>query len=346
MLFEHREFDGHERVVFCHDAATGLRGIIAIHSTALGPAAGGCRMYPYASNDDALTDVLRLSRGMSYKNAMAGLALGGGKSVIVADPASAAKPDLLRAMAGFVQELDGRYWTSIDVGVGPADADVLAERTDFVFGRPSEFPEGFNPSEFTARGGLAGIRVVARNVLDHGDVSGVRVAVQGLGSAGGRLCRLLHEAGAELVVADVGEGAVAAAVEDYGATAVDPAVIHAQDVDVFAPCALGATLNDATVPEIRARAVCGLANNQLAEARHGLALHQRGITYVPDYVVNAGGMIGASGAILGTSDHEGALRRIEALETTIGEILREAASSGRAPFEVADELARNRIAAA
>jgi leucine dehydrogenase len=345
MLFEHGEFDGHEQVVFCHDAATGLRGIIAIHSTALGPAAGGCRMYPYASDDDALTDVLRLSRGMSYKNAMAGLPLGGGKTVIVADPALSVKPDLLRAMAGFVQELGGRYWTSIDVGVGPADADVLAERCDFVFGRASEFPDGFNPSEFTARGGLAGIRAVARNVLDRSDVSGVRVAVQGAGSAGGRLCRLLHEAGAELVVADVDEGAVAAAVADYGATAVDPAEIHAQDVDVFAPCALGAVLNDATVPEIRARAVCGLANNQLAEPRHGLALHERGITYVPDYVVNAGGMIGASGAILGRHDHEGALRKIEGLEATIGETLSEAASSGRAPFEVADELARARIGA-
>ena len=343
MVFDHSEFDNHEQVVFCHEAVTGLRGIIAIHSTALGPAAGGCRMYPYTSDDDALTDVLRLSRGMSYKNAVAGLPLGGGKTVVVADPATEAKQDLLRAMAGFVQELGGRYWTSIDVGVGPADADVLAERCDFVFGRASEFPEGFNPAEFTARGGLAGVRAVARKVLGRSDVGGVRVAVQGLGSAGGRLCRLLHEAGAELVVADVAEATVASAVEDYGATAVDPGVIHAQDVDVFAPCALGAVLNDATVPEIRARAVCGLANNQLAEPHDGLALHERGITYVPDYVVNAGGMIGASGAILGPQDHEDALRRIDELETTIGEILSEAASSGRAPFEIADELARARI---
>src|SRR5437763_1700988 len=209
MVFDHSEFDNHEQVVFCHEAVTGLRGSIGIHSTALGPAAGGCRMYPYASDDDALTDVLRLSRGMSYKNAVAGLPLGGGKTVVVADPATEAKQDLLRAMAGFVQELGGRYWTSIDVG---------------------------------------------------------------------------------------------------------------------APCALGAVLNDATVPEIRARAVCGLANNQLAEPHDGLALHERGITYVPDYVVNAGGMIGASGAILGPQDHEDALRRIDELETTIGEILSEAAS--------------------
>src|SRR5437762_3161818 len=195
MVFDHPEFDNHEQVVFCHEAVTRLRGIIAIHSTALGPSAGGCRMYPYASDDDALTDVLRLSRGMSYKNAVAGLPLGGGKTVIVADPASPAKPDLLRAMAGFVQELGGRYWTSIDVGVGPADADVLAERCDFVFGRAGEFPEGFNPSEFTARGGLAGVRAVARKVRGRSDVGGGRVAGEGRGRAGGPLCRLPPAAG-------------------------------------------------------------------------------------------------------------------------------------------------------
>lgn len=346
MLFEHPEFDHHEQVLFCHDAATDLVGIIAIHSTALGPAAGGCRMFAYASVEDAVTDVLRLSRGMSYKNAVAALPLGGGKAVIVAAPSSSNKADRLRAFATHVQSLGGRYWTSIDVGVDPKDADVLAERCEFVFGRASEYPEGFNPSEFTALGGFAGIRAVARHVLGREDLRGIRVAVQGLGSAGSRLCRLLHDAGVALVVADIAEDAVRLAVDAYGAAAVDPAVIHAQEVEIFAPCALGAVINDATLPEIRARAICGLANNQLAEPRHGIALRERGITYVPDYVVNAGGMIGASRVIFATPDHEASLGKIEGLCDTILGILQEADASGRAPFEVADEIARARMAAA
>ena len=346
MVFEHPEFDGHEQVLFCHDAASGLVAIIAVHSTALGPACGGCRMFPYPSVDDALTDVLRLSRGMTYKNAVAGLPLGGGKAVVVADPGSPAKADLLRAFAPNVQSLGGRYWTSIDIGVTPHDADVMAERCDYVFGRASEQPEGFNPSEYTARGGFAGIRAVAKHVFGRDDLAGLRVAVQGVGSTGSRLCRLLAEAGAELVVADVAEAGVASVVDAYGASAVEPGVIHAQEVDVFAPCAMGAVINDATLPEIRARAICGVANNQLAEPRHGLELRDRGIAYVPDYVVNAGGMIGASRGIFATPDLDASLRQIEGLYDTILEILERADASGRASSEVADDLARARIAAA
>jgi len=346
MVFEHPEFDGHEQVLFCHDAATGLVAIIAIHSTSPGPACGGCRMFPYASGDDALTDVLRLSRGMTYKNAVAGLPLGGGKAVVVADAGSPAKPDLLRAFAPNVQSLGGRYWTSIDIGVTPQDADVMAEACDYVFGQASTQPEGFNPSEYTARGGFAGIRAAAKHVFEQDDLGGLVVAVQGLGGTGSRLCRFLDKAGAKLFVADVADDAVARAVDAYGATAVDPGVIHAQDVDVFAPCAMGAVLNDETLPEIRARAICGLANNQLAEPRHGLELRDRGITYVPDYVVNAGGMIGASRGIYATPDLDTSLRQIEGLYDTILEILELADSSGRASSEVADDLARARISAA
>jgi len=346
MVFEHPEFDGHEQVVFCHGAASGLVAIIAIHSTALGPACGGCRMFPYASVDDALTDVLRLSRGMTYKNAVAGLPLGGGKAVVVADPGLPSKADLLRAFALNVQSLGGRYWTSIDIGVTPQDADVMAEVCDYVFGTASEQPEGFSPSEYTARGGFAGIRAVAKHVFERDDLGGLVVAVQGLGGTGSRLCRLLHEVGAKLVVADVTDDAVTPIVEAYGATPVDPAAIHAQDVDVFAPCAMGAVINDETLPEIRARAICGLANNQLAEPRHGLGLRDRGIAYVPDYVVNAGGMIGASRGIFATPDLDASLRQIEGLYDTILEILEQADSSGRASSEVADDLARARISAA
>ena len=345
MPFEHPEFE-HEQVLFCHDTETGLLGIIAIHSTALGPAAGGCRMYPYESIDDALTDVLRLSRGMSYKNAVAGLPLGGGKCVIIADPARPNKRELLRAFASHVQSLGGRYWTAIDVGVGPKDADVMAERCDYVFARASEYPDEFGAAEFTVLGGFAGLRAVAAHVFERDDLDGLRVAVQGLGNTGRGLSRLLHDAGAQLVVADIADNAVEFVVDTYGAEAVDPAVIHAQDVDVFAPCAMGAVINDATLPEIRARAVCGLANNQLAEPRHGAALAERGITYVPDYVVNAGGMLGASLVIFATPDREASIRRIEGLYDTILQILQQADATGRPPFEVADEVARSRIDAA
>ena len=345
-VFEHPEFDHHEDVVFCHDAETGLVGIIAIHSTALGPAAGGCRMYPYASIDDALTDVLRLSRGMSYKNSAAGLPLGGGKCVIVADPTRPDKADLLRAMAEHVQTLGGRYWTAIDVGMTPADADILAERSDYVFTRASQYPDGFNPSHFTALGCFSAIRAVAKHDFDRDDLTGLRVAVQGVGSTGRDLARRLHEAGAELVVADVNAAAVEDVVASFGATADDPATIHAADVDIFAPCALGAILNDATIPELRAKAVCGMANNQLAEPRHAEMLKDRGITYVPDYVANAGGIMGSSTVIFTTPDRDEAMERIAGLYDTVLAILEQADAEDRLPCEIADERALARMQAA
>jgi leucine dehydrogenase len=345
-VFDHPEFDDHEQVLFCRDAANGLFAIIAVHSTALGPAAGGCRMRPYPTAGDALTDVLRLSRGMSYKSALAGLPLGGGKSVIMADPARIDKADLLRSFSRQVQSLGGRYWTAIDVGVDTQNADVMAEQCDYIFARASQYPDGFNPSHFTSLGGFTGIRAVVRHVLRRDDLHGVRVAVQGLGNTGHDLCRQLHDAGAELVIADVNDAAVRAVVDAYGAVPVDPALIHAQDVDVFAPCALGGVINDETVPQIRAKAVCGLANNQLQQARHATDMESRGITYVPDYVVNSGGMIGASTVIFATPDRDASLRRILGLHDTILSILEQAAAEGRPAADVADEMARARIATA
>lgn len=344
-IFSHPEFDHHEQVMFCHDEATGLRGIIAIHSAALGPAAGGCRMCLYASEDDALTDVLRLSRGMSYKNAMANLPLGGGKCVIIADPARPDKADLLRAFSRHVQALGGRYWTAIDVGVGPEDADILAENCDYIFARASQYPDGFNPSLFTAFGGLVGIKAVAEHVWKRTDLTGLRVAIQGLGATGRDLARQLHEAGAQLVVADVKDEAVRYVVENYGARSVDPSRIHAQDVDVFAPCAMGAVINDATLSEIKARAVCGLANNQLAEPRHGDALRARGIAYVPDYVVNGGGIGAAGQMIYSTPTREAQTQSILRLHDTILTILAKADAEDRSSSDVADDMARARIAA-
>jgi leucine dehydrogenase len=344
-IFSHPEFN-HEQVLFCHDPAIGLKGIIAIHSTALGPAAGGCRMYPYASEELALNDVLRLSQGMSFKNSIAGLPLGGGKSVIIADPARPDKADLLRAFSRYVQRLNGQYWTAIDVGVGPEDADILAENCDFIFARASQYEVGFNPSLFTALGGFTGMRSVAKHVWGRDDVNGLRVAVQGVGQTGGDICRQLHEAGAKLVIADTNEAAVRSIVERFDAKAVHPDEIHAQDVDILAPCAMGASINDQTLPEIKARAICGVANNQLAEPRHGYAIRKRGVAYVPDYVVNAGGMMGASTVIFSTPSREASNRNILGLYDTILSILEEADRSNLPSSQIADQMALARINAA
>ena len=344
MIFDHPDFDAHEQVIFCNDPSVGLKAIIALHSTALGPAAGGCRMHPYASEEEALTDVLRLSKGMTYKSSVAGLPLGGGKCVIIADPNDPKKPELLRAFAAHVQSLAGRYWTAIDIGVGPQDADVLAERCDYIFARASQYEPGFNPSEFTALGGFMGIKAVADAVFKRSGLNGLRVAVQGLGATGYALSGHLHNAGAELVVADVRTDAVDRVVHEFGASPSDPDQIHAADVDIFAPCALGAGLNDQTIPEIKAKAICGLANNQLAEDRHGEALRQAGIAYVPDYVVNAGGMMGASTVIFTEPSREASIKQIEGLQDTIKAILIRSQTEARPSSEIADAMARERIA--
>ena len=342
-VFNHPDFDGHEQIIFCTDEKSGLKGIIAIHSTALGPAAGGCRMHPYASPNEALTDVLRLSKGMSHKNSVAGLPLGGGKCVIIADPQNSQKPELLRAFSKHVQMLNGRYWTAIDIGVGPVDADVMAENCDYIFARASQYEEGFNPSSFTALGGFVGIKAAVAHVWNQDNLKGLRVAIQGLGATGADMARQLHDAGATLVVADINDDAIKNVVSKYNAIAVAPEVIHAQNVDIFAPCAMGAILNDDTIPEIKARVICGLANNQLAEPRHGIVLQEKGIAYVPDYVVNAGGMMGASTVIFDTPSREKSIKRIHGLFETVKSILEQADTTACPSSQVADEIAQMRI---
>ena len=262
--------------------------------------------------------------------------------MIIADPNDPKKPELLRAFAAHLQLLAGRYWTAIDIGVGPEDADILAERCDYIFARASQYEPGFNPSEFTALGGFMGIKAVGQ-FLGRSDLKGLRVAVQGLGATGYALCGHLYDAGAELVVADVRADAVERVVEEFDATSANPDQIHAADVDVFAPCALGAGLNDQTIPEIKAKAVCGLANNQLAEDRHGEVLRQAGIAYVPDYVVNAGGMMGASTVIFTDPSRDASIKQIEGLEDTIKEILTRSEREGKPSSEIADAIAVARI---
>lgn len=346
MTFSHRSFDGYEQVLFCHEPEVGLHAIIAIHDTSLGPAAGGCRMQPYPTVDDALDDVLRLAQGMTYKNAMAGLPLGGGKCVVIADPGADHKADLLRAFSHHVQALGGRFWTAIDVGVGPADTEILAEHCDYIFANASRYPTGFNPSSYTALGGLRSIQAAAMHRWGDTQLVGRRVAVQGLGAAGSGLARHLCDAGAELVIADIRQDRAAAIAEELGAAVVDPAKIHAEPVDIFAPCALGGVLNPESTRELRAEIVCGLANNQLADPAVGVALAEASITYVPDYVANAGGIAAAGAAIYSDPTSDEIAAKIDGIYDTVLQILRFASDQDLPTSHVADELARSRILAA
>ena len=340
-VFDNSEYDNHEQVLFCRDEDADLFAIIAIHDTTLGPAAGGCRMWPYASVDDAVTDVLRLSQAMSYKNALADLPLGGGKSVIIGDPNKDKNEKLLTCFAGFVQGLGGQYYTAEDIGIGINDVEVVAKASDYVFGLATTG----DPSPFTARGCFEGIRAAVKHKLGRDSLEGLKVAVQGIGNVGRYVCKNLQEAGAELIVADVNPEAVAYAVENFGSEAVTPEEIYAQDVDIFSPCAMGGILNDDTVPQLKASIVAGVANNQLAEARHGRVLHNRGILYAPDYVINAGGMLNASGDIFGQYDVDQVTERVTGLYDATLRIFEVAKQEDRPTNEVADDLARQIIVA-
>jgi len=340
-VFDNSEYDNHEQVLFCRDRKAGLFAIIAIHDTTLGPAAGGCRMWPYASVNDAVTDVLRLSQAMSYKNALAGLPLGGGKSVIIGDPNKEKNEKLLTSFARFVQRLGGQYYTAEDIGIGINDVEVLARECDYVFGLTTTG----DPSPFTSRGCFEGIRAAVKHKLGRNSLDGLKVAVQGVGNVGRFLCKNLHEAGAELIIADVNPEAVAYAVENFGAKVVAPDEIYSQDVDIFSPCAIGGVLNEDTIPQLKTSIIAGVANNQLAESRHDQLLHDRGILYAPDYVINAGGMLNASGDIFGKYDVDQVMEHVTGLYDATLRIFEMAQQEGRLASEVADDLARQKIAA-
>jgi leucine dehydrogenase len=340
-VFDNSDYDNHEQVLFCRDREAGLFAIIAIHDTTLGPAAGGCRMWPYGSVNDAVTDVLRLSQAMSYKNALAGLPLGGGKSVIIGDPNKDKNEKLLTSFARFVQRLGGQYYTAEDIGIGINDVEVLARESDYVFGLTTTG----DPSPFTARGCFEGIRAAVKHKLGRESLDGLKVAVQGVGNVGRFVCKNLYEVGAELIIADVNPEAVAYAVENFGAKVVAPEEIYSQDVDIFSPCAMGGVLNDDTIPQLKTSIVAGVANNQLAEACHDQLLHDRGILYAPDYVINAGGMLNASGDILGQYDVNQVMERVTGLYDATLRIFEMAQQEGRLTSEVADDLARQKIAA-
>jgi leucine dehydrogenase len=317
-----------------------------LHDTTLGPALGGCRMWPYATEADAITDVLRLSRGMTYKAAMADLPYGGGKAVIIGDPRTDKSEALFRALGRAIDSLGGRYYTGEDVGTGPADMDHAAEETRYVLGSTRGGGSG-DPSPVTARGVWLGIRTAVRHQLQRADLAGVRVAVQGLGHVGHNLARLLAQDGARLIVADLDPTRVERAVDELHAKPVDSAAILGAECDVLAPCVLGGVLNDDTVPRLACRIVAGAANNQLLEDRHGAALHARGILYAPDYVINAGGLINIAQELQpGGYDRGRALAQVEAIGTTLAEVFERAARAGLPTHEVADRVARERIVAA
>jgi leucine dehydrogenase len=343
-VFGHTEFAGHERVVFCHDPDTGLRAIIAVHDRTLGPAAGGCRLFPYPDEAAALTDVLRLSKAMTYKNAIAGLPLGGGKSVILASPGQTT-PALLAAFARCVTALGGHYWTAEDVNIGPADAELLADHCPYVFGLTHRGAGSGDPSPFTAGGCFEGMRAALEEVFGSDSFSGRRVALQGVGNVGYELARLIARAGGTLLVADPDAGRTERVAREFGAQVLAPQEIDAAPCDIFAPCALGGTLDERSVLRLRARIVCGVANNQLANPAIGAALRERGIVYAPDYVVNAGGMHNASADIFGRYDVEDVWRRIRTIRDITGRILRQAAHERRPTSEVADALAEATVAA-
>ncbi|GAB3022401.1 Leu/Phe/Val dehydrogenase [Bowmanella dokdonensis] len=294
-VFDHKAYDNHEKVAFFHDAKSGLKAIIAVHNTNLGPALGGCRMWPYASSEEALTDVLRLSKGMSYKSAMANLELGGGKSVIIGDPRKLKTDEMMLAMGEFVQSLGGKYITAEDSGIAVKDLKLMAQRSDYIAGTQAKYrydggeADG-NPAPSTAYGVFVGLRSSVRHALKT-DLNGVSVAIQGLGHVGYRLAEHLHREGAKLFVTDIYPDNLDKAAQELGATVVSPDEIFALDVDVLAPCAMGAVINDNSISLLKAKVVAGAANNQLAEERHGQILKDKGILYAPDYVINAGGVI-------------------------------------------------------
>lgn len=345
-VFDDSAFDDHERVLFCRDAATGLCAIIAIHSTALGPAAGGVRQWRYADSDEALHDVLRLSRGMSYKNAMAGLAFGGGKAVIIEPEGFRPDPALYESFGEFVDTLNGDYITAEDVGMSPSIMQMIATRTQYVTGLPAEAGKaGGDPSPKTALGIFTGIGAAAQHALGCEDIAGLKVAVQGAGNVGYHLCSLLAAAGAHLVVADIDAAKVERICSEFGAEAASVDDILFRDVDVLSPCALGAVLTAESIPRLRARIVAGGANNQLETPDDGARLASAGILYAPDYVINAGGIINVACEYYGDMTDREVDERVGEIGPRLARIFEQAEAEGRPTNEIADRQARQLIAA-
>jgi len=332
---------GHEQLVLCQDSASGYRGIIAVHSTVLGPALGGTRFWKYASDEDAIVDALRLARGMTYKNAVAGLNLGGGKSVIIGDNRTADREMIFRAHGRFVESLGGRYITAEDVGTSTADMDYVHMETDYVTGLAGRSGD---PSPVTAHGVFRAIQASARERWGSDELTNKTIAVQGCGHVGYYLAKELNEAGAKLVVSDIDAERVKRVVNEFGARAVASDEIYGVQADIFAPCALGAIVNDKTIPQLKVEIVAGAANNQLLEERHGDELESRSIMYAPDYVANAGGVINVYSELAGWTSAR-AFRKADEIYDTIRKVFEIARTQSIPTYLAADRLAEQRIQA-
>jgi leucine dehydrogenase len=343
-IFDRMDDLQHEQVVFCQDPDLGLKTIIAVHDTTLGPALGGCRMWNYPDEQEALVDVLRLSRGMTFKASLAGLDLGGGKSVILANGHPKSER-FFRRYGEFVESLGGRYISAEDIGTTVDDMNWVAQSTRYVTGTSPDRGGSGDPSPYTALGTFAGIRACVRMVLDREEPKGLRAAVQGAGSVGMEVCRLLHEAGVRLTVSDLSPERLAIARKRFGADEAPPERIYDVESDLFVPCAFGAILNDRTIPRLKCRIVAGSANNQLAEERHGLALAERGILYAPDYAINSGGLVNVYREISGWSE-ERVVAHTQGIYNTLLNIFFLARKERILPHEAADRLALERIGSA
>jgi leucine dehydrogenase len=338
-MFERMAEHSHEQVVFCYEPNAGYKGIIAIHNTTLGPSLGGTRFWNYSSDDEALIDVLRLSRGMTYKAAVAGLNLGGGKAVIIGDPRTARREMIFRAHGRFVESLGGRYYTAEDVGTTVEDMDYVKMETDYVTGVAGGSGD---PSPVTAYGTYHGIKACAKEKYGADSLNGLTIAVQGAGHVGRNLCELLAAEGARLIVTDIDDERTRRVVQQFGARAVAPNDIYGVEADVFAPCALGAIINDDTIAEFQVDIIAGAANNQLAQERHGDLLHKRGILYAPDYVINAGGLINVYGELNDWTPDQARRKAGEIFDTLVQ--IFELAKEQRIPtYQAADRVAERRI---
>ena len=329
----------HEQVLIGRDDATGYHGIIAIHSTTLGPAVGGTRFWNYANEDEALTDALRLSQGMTYKNALARLPLGGGKSIIIGNNATRDRTGLLRTHGRFVETLQGRYVTAEDVGTSPADMEIVRLETQHVAGL---IGRSGDPSPFTAVGVYRAIQASNDFLSKTPELAGLTVAIQGCGNVGYHLAKMLHEAGVKLIVSDVNGENLSRVVDEFAAEAVQPNEIYSVHADVFAPCALGGVINDETIPRLKVKIVAGSANNQLLDERHGAMLRERNILYAPDYVANVGGVLNGCTELLGWNSDQ-ALSKIEGIYDTVLRIFASAEAQGIPTNKAADQLAEERL---
>ena len=342
-MFGNSAFDAHEGVHFFHDEPTNLKCLIAVHSTHRGPSAGGCRMWRYDGFESMATDALRLSQGMSYKNAMADLPLGGGKAVIWGNPRTDKSTALFEAFGRAVDALGGRYWTAEDVGVSPADMAAARTQSRYVAGLNEGDAASGDPSPVTARGVFLGIKACLRQVFGDDSVEGRTVAVQGVGHVGAYLCDYLHEAGAKLVITDVNANALREVSDKTGAEAVEPDDIYSVEADVFSPNALGSVINPETLPRLKSRIIAGGANNQLSIPEMGEGLVSSGIVYAPDYVINGGGIINVAAEISGRYEPEWINQKLSTLIDTLSGVLEEAKRTGRSTNSVADAIARARI---